>query len=54
MSVCGPLVADMGDRPDATYGLSRGSEIYDHAEQGGVNGMISALGRQMDNGAPLG
>ena len=39
-----PLVADMGDRPDATYGLSRGSEIYDHAEQGGVNGMISALG----------
>jgi glycerol-3-phosphate dehydrogenase len=39
-----PLVADMGDKPDSTYGLSRGSEIYDHAKQGGVNGMISALG----------
>ena len=39
-----PLVTDMDDRPDATYGLSRGSEIYDHAKQGGVHGMISALG----------
>jgi len=39
-----PLVADMGDRPNTTYGLSRGSEIYDHAKQGGMHGMISALG----------
>lgn len=39
-----PLVADMGDAPDATYGLSRGSEIYDHDAHGGVSGMISALG----------
>ena len=39
-----PLVTDMDDRPDTTYGLSRGSEIYDHAKQGGVHGMISALG----------
>ena len=39
-----PLVTDMDDRPDATYGLSRGSEIYDHAQHGGVHGMISALG----------
>ncbi|MEL0150018.1 MAG: glycerol-3-phosphate dehydrogenase C-terminal domain-containing protein, partial [Rhodobiaceae bacterium] len=39
-----PLVADMDDRPDTTYGLSRGSEIYDHAKQGGMHGMISALG----------
>ncbi len=39
-----PLVADMDDRPDATYGLSRGSEIYDHSKQGGMQGVISALG----------
>ena len=31
-----PLVTDMDDRPDATYGLSRGSEIYDHAKQRGA------------------
>jgi glycerol-3-phosphate dehydrogenase len=39
-----PLVADMDDKSDATYGLSRGSEIYDHSQSGGVVGLISALG----------
>ena len=39
-----PLVADMADEADATYGLSRGSEIYDHADYGGSAGLISALG----------
>lgn len=43
-----PLVADIDDAPDATYGLSRGSEVYDHESEttgaGGLRGMISALG----------
>lgn len=39
-----PLVADMDDKTDATYGLSRGSEIYDHARHNGPEGFISALG----------
>jgi glycerol-3-phosphate dehydrogenase len=39
-----PLVADMDDTADTTYGLSRGSEIYDHSQYGGVSGLISTLG----------
>jgi glycerol-3-phosphate dehydrogenase len=39
-----PLVADMDDKVDTTYGLSRGSEIYDHEREGGTAGLISALG----------
>ena len=39
-----PLVADMDDGADTTYGLSRGSEIYDHGAQGGSDGLLSALG----------
>ena len=39
-----PLVADINDAADATYGLSRGSEIYDHESQGGPAGLLSALG----------
>ena len=39
-----PLVADMDDTADTTYGLSRGSEIYDHGQYGGVVGFVSALG----------
>lgn len=39
-----PLVADMDDTNDTTYGLSRGSEIYDHEQAGGSRGLISALG----------
>ena len=39
-----PLVADAGDAPDQTYGMSRGAEIVDHARLGGPVGLISALG----------
>jgi glycerol-3-phosphate dehydrogenase len=39
-----PLVADIDDRAETTYGLSRGSEIYDHSEHGGPEGLLSALG----------
>jgi len=39
-----PLVADMDDEADTTYGRSRGSEIYDHEREGGNAGLISALG----------
>ena len=39
-----PLVADMDDKAETTYGLSRGSEIYDHGQEGGSDGLISALG----------
>ena len=39
-----PLVADAGDAPGQTYGMSRGAEIVDHANQGGPIGLISALG----------
>jgi glycerol-3-phosphate dehydrogenase len=39
-----PLVADAGDAPGQTYGMSRGAEIVDHADQGGPLGLISALG----------
>ena len=39
-----PLVVDVNDAADTTYGLSRGSEIYDHGKQGGPEGLISALG----------
>jgi glycerol-3-phosphate dehydrogenase len=39
-----PLVADIDTPADTTYGLSRGAEIYDHGEEDGVFGLISALG----------
>jgi len=39
-----PLVTDINDKANATYGLSRGSEIYDHGQEGGSEGLISALG----------
>jgi glycerol-3-phosphate dehydrogenase len=39
-----PLVADMDDTADTTYGLSRGSEIYDHSQYGRVSGLVSTLG----------
>ena len=39
-----PLVTDMDDKADTTYGLSRGSEIYDHAAHDGSEGLLSALG----------
>ena len=37
-------MADAGDAPGQTYGMSRGAEIVDHANQGGPIGLISALG----------
>lgn len=39
-----PLVADPANPEQATYGLSRGSEIIDHGSSGGPIGLISALG----------
>jgi glycerol-3-phosphate dehydrogenase len=39
-----PLVADPASPEQATYGLSRGSEIIDHGSSGGPVGLISALG----------
>ncbi len=39
-----PLVADTGDSVGQTYGMSRGAEIVDHANEGGPIGLISALG----------
>jgi glycerol-3-phosphate dehydrogenase len=49
-----PLVADMDDQADATYGLSRGSEIYDHARHGGPQGLVSALGGKWTTSRRLG
>ena len=39
-----PLVADPATPDKVTYGLSRGSEIVDHENQGGPAGLFSALG----------
>ena len=39
-----PLVADINDPIDSTYGMSRGAEIIDHSKAGGPSGFISALG----------
>lgn len=39
-----PLVADPATPDTVTYGLSRGSEIVDHENQGGPAGLFSALG----------
>ncbi len=39
-----PLVADPADAGGATYGASRGSEIFDHAKEEAREGLISALG----------
>ena len=39
-----PLVADPATPDKGTYGLSRGSEIVDHENQGGPAGLFSALG----------
>jgi glycerol-3-phosphate dehydrogenase len=39
-----PLVTDIADTAQTTYGLSRGSEIYDHSAHGGPEGLLSALG----------
>jgi glycerol-3-phosphate dehydrogenase len=49
-----PLVADIDAPDDATYGLSRGSEIYDHAREGGTAGLISALGGKWTTARRLG
>lgn len=49
-----PLVADMDMPVDATYGLSRGSEIYDHQAEGGAAGLISALGGKWTTARRLG
>ena len=39
-----PLVADIDQEAETTYGLSRGREIYDHGREDGLYGLISALG----------
>lgn len=39
-----PLVADIDMPAETTYGLSRGSEIYDHGAEDGTYGLLSALG----------
>lgn len=49
-----PLVADIDTPADATYGLSRGSEIYDHGAEDGVHGLISALGGKWTTARRLG
>ena len=49
-----PLVADIDMPVDATYGLSRGSEIYDHGKEDGVFGLISALGGKWTTARRLG
>ncbi len=49
-----PLVADIDDKAGASYGLSRGSEIYDHAAHGGPEGMLSALGGKWTTSRRLG
>jgi glycerol-3-phosphate dehydrogenase len=49
-----PLVADIDDRAETTYGLSRGSEIYDHSEHGGPEGLLSALGGKWTTSRRLG
>ncbi|MDC0148364.1 glycerol-3-phosphate dehydrogenase/oxidase [Alphaproteobacteria bacterium] len=49
-----PLVADPATPDNATYGLSRGSEIVDHASEGGPAGLISALGGKWTTSRRLG
>lgn len=49
-----PLVADIDTPIEATYGLSRGSEIYDHGTKDGVFGLISALGGKWTTARRLG
>lgn len=49
-----PLVADIDMPVDTTYGLSRGAEIYDHGEEDGVFGLISALGGKWTTARRLG
>jgi len=49
-----PLVTDIADSAQTTYGLSRGSEIYDHFEHGGPDGLLSALGGKWTTSRRLG
>jgi glycerol-3-phosphate dehydrogenase len=49
-----PLVADPTTPDNTTYGLSRGSEIVDHARDGGPAGLISALGGKWTTSRRLG
>ena len=49
-----PLVADIDDPANTTYGMSRGAEIVDHREAGGPSGLISALGGKWTTSRRLG